>query len=283
MKTNIIYALSTAPFYAKTPHKQFHIDRFELYTAAISSLTRRAAGDETVMHCDSRGAEYFRSLGLDDLWDEIKLSVPDDLDGINPKMFWAAGKLFALQATLGATLMLDTDFIAWRLPKLESELIAAHREPLAQNIYPSISHFNMRDGYSFDKVKNYNVAPLNTAFLYINNDEFKQYYVERAMAFMKSALPCDDSLTYMVYAEQRLLAILAEHKNIKADTILEYEQVYTPQKLYSPQKNYTHIWGAKQIMRDNAEEQERFCEKCRQRIRADFPKWVHIIDVIERT
>ncbi|MCL1904065.1 MAG: hypothetical protein FWF94_06595 [Oscillospiraceae bacterium] len=293
MKLNVIYSLSTLPFFKKNPNGSFEMDKFELYTAALSSLTRKSkqeispkdglcssdgriltSGNTTIMHCDKRGAEYLRAKGVSDLWDEVLEDIPDDLEGINPLMFWAAGKLFALKNTKAPVLMLDTDFIAWQLPELGSSIVAAHREPLFEKTYPDVSRFQMNDSYTFNDKLDYTVQPLNTAFLYMNDDEFKDYYVEQSLDFMKSALPCDDYLTYMVYAEQRLLALLAAYKNIDVKTILCYEQ------LRLPQKRYTHTWGAKQVMRDNPSEEERFCEKCRNRIRKDFPKYEYIIDII---
>jgi hypothetical protein len=269
---NVIYSLSTAPFFAKNPDGEFAIDRFELCTAAISSLIRRRAGDNSVMHTDSRGAEYLGRIGLSGLWNEVAVTLPGDLDGINPLMFWAAGKLFALKAAACPLIMLDTDFIAWNLPALSDSIVAAHREDITPNVYPDISKFDMKN-YTFNRELNYTARPLNTAFLYMPDDEFKQYYIDCSMEFMKSAKPCGDYLTYMVYAEQRLLAMLAEYKNVKTDTLLDFE------KLHIPQKNYTHLWGAKQIMRNNPGENERFLEKCRLRFRKDFPEWEWIADL----
>ncbi|MCL1865958.1 MAG: hypothetical protein FWF82_00950 [Oscillospiraceae bacterium] len=298
-KLTVIYSLSTLPYYAKAKQEispkdglcssdgriltskepeslpgGFRLDRFELYTAALSSLTRRRDGNRTVMYCDSRGAEYFRKAGLLSLWDEVKTTIPDDLDGINPRMFWAAGKLYALNSTPCPLLMLDTDFIAWKLPEFDSDIVAAHREPLLQNIYPPVTTFRMKPDYIFDKRLNYSAEPLNTAFLYMDNDGFKQYYVHNAVRFMKSAESCGDYLTYMVFAEQRLLAILADNHKIKVGTVMEYGKQHA-------QKSYSHTWGAKQIMRNKPEQCERFCEKCRNRIRTDFPDWGFIIDLIK--
>jgi len=133
----------------------------------------------------------------------------------------------------------------------------------------------MREGYTFSPQWNYTVRPLNTAFLYIPNEEFKAEYIQHSIDFMKSAQDCNDYLTYMVYAEQRLIAMLAKHRGIPVDTILEWGD------LHAIQNSYTHTWGAKQVMRDNPTELERFCEKCRNRIKKDFPEWEHIINIIE--
>ena len=274
----VIYSLSTLPYHTKNPHGAFALDRVELYTAAISSLIRRAEGNVTIMHCDRAGAECLRQKGLTNLWNDVEITIPDDLGGINPLMFWAAGKLYALQATAAPLLMLDTDFIARKLPKTlggtasKNTVIAAHREDLAPHIYPDISHFDMNEDYRFNKQLDYTIRPLNTAFLYMNNDDFKRYYVDCAMEFMKSAKPGGDRLTYMVYAEQRLLAMLADYKKVEVETLLEYEQLQI-----KPQKYYTHLWGAKQVMRDNPREHERICQQCRARIRASFPDWEWVI------
>jgi hypothetical protein len=273
----VIYSLSTAPFFARNPHicnASFGIDRFELYTAALSSLIRRKSGNRTIMHTDSRGALYFGRVGLADLWDEIRVTIPDDLEGINPRMFWAAGKLFALRATPAPVLQLDTDFIAWRLPELADTAVAAHHEELTPHIYPSITTFKTRDSFIFDDSMNYSPKPLNTAFLYLPDEGFKQHYVEQSLNFMKSAQDCDDFLTYMVFAEQRLLAILANHRQVKVGTLFELCEAHV-------QRSYTHTWGAKQVMRDVPSEEERFCEKCRSRIRKDFPEREWIIERIE--
>jgi hypothetical protein len=226
------------------------------------------------MYCDTRGAQYLEGRGLRELWDELRITIPDDLGGINPHMFWAAGKLFALEQASCPVLMLDTDFIAWELPELNDGIVAAHREEMNERTYPPVSSFDMRD-YTFDDSLDYSPRPLNTAFLYISDEQFKQYYVHNAMSFMRAAEDNDDYLAYMVYAEQRLLAILAKHAGIKVKTLFEFKERYN-------QSRYTHTWGAKDTMRKNVGEYERFCDKCKARIKSDFPEWVHIIAKIER-
>ena len=275
-----IYSLSTAPFRCKNLQGEFKLDKFELYTAAISSLVQRLRHNhETLMHCDRLGRAYLERLSLLSLWNDVPVTIPDDLEGINPLMFWAAGKLFALRATPAPVLMIDTDFIAWELPQFsknseETAITAAHREELAEHIYPPITHFKMCEGFEFYRGMNYSPKPLNTAFLYLPCGEFKDYYTQRSLAFMKSAQNVDDFLTYMVFAEQRLLALLAAHKKVEVHTLFELSQAHE-------QRSYTHIWGAKQVMRDNPSELERFCEKCRARIRKDFPEWEWVINKIE--
>lgn len=270
-----IHIISTAPHYAKHPEAAYALDKFELYSAAISALNWRGFGDEITLVTDKRGREYIEKIGISDIWNSVLELIPDDLEGINPKMFWAAGKLFALREISAPVVMIDTDFILWERPDFpENRIIAAHRENLTSSVYPSLDYFKFKRRFSMENM-NEKVLPMNTAFLYLPEEDFKQYYVNRSIAFMKSALDVDDYLCYMVFAEQRLLSICAEEKKIGSQVLMDKDE------LFFPQKDFTHLWGAKQVMRDNLEQLHGFCERARERIKNSFPDYEHIIGKIE--
>ena len=71
-------------------------------------------------------------------------TVPDDLDGIDPEMFWAAGKLLALRQMDAPCAMIDTDLIVWSKPEFGRDIIAAHREDLNPDVYPPLEYFRLR-------------------------------------------------------------------------------------------------------------------------------------------
>jgi len=269
----IMYSLSAYPHCFKT-RSDYRMEKCELWTAAISSLVRRRSGDVTVIYCDNHAAAYLNKIGLSGLWNEVIIAIPDGFEGIDPNMFWAAGKLFALRAETAPLLMMDTDFIAWKLPVLSESIIAAHDEDLSPNVYPPTEYFRMKANYKFNGGYDYNVKPLNTAFLYLPDEAFKQYYVNCAIEFMKSAEQTGDRLCYMVYAEQRMLALCAEYKNQPVNTLLKQPG--------EPQQNYTHLWGAKRVMREVPAEYARFRDKCAERIKRDFPDYEYVIDIIDK-
>lgn len=272
---NAIHIISTAPYYAKNPSGAYSMDKFELYSAVISALNWRSFGGNISLAADNRGADYIESLGIASVWNKAERIIPDDLEGIDPKMFWAAGKLFALREKEAPVVMIDTDFIVWKKPELPTDrIVAAHRENLTPSVYPDLSTFKFSRPFSMENM-NEKVLPMNTAFLYLPNEDFKQYYVNRAIAFMKSAAKCDDYLCYMVFAEQRLLAICAEEKKIGSQVLMDKEE------LFFPRDDYTHIWGAKQVMRTNAGSLHDFCERARDRIRKDFKEYEFVIPKIE--
>lgn len=272
-----IHIISTAPFFAKHQDSEFSLDKFELYSMALSALSWRSFGDKIDLITDFKGREYINKLGIDCLWDNVRTLIPDDLEGINPKMFWAAGKIFALREVSAPIVMIDTDFIVWKKPELPTDrIVAAHRENITPSVYPELNYFNFKIPFSM-KNMNTSVHPVNTAFLYLPEEDFKQYYVNRSIAFMKSAADCDDYLCYMVFAEQRLLSVCAEEKKIGSQVLMDKDELF-----YS-QQDYSHLWGAKQVMRDNIDAMHDFCSRARERIRRDFKDYQHIIGLIENS
>lgn len=272
---NGFHSFSSAAFFAKNPGKKLTMSLPDIYCTVISALQWRKNGNSITMLTDSAGAELFSALGINDIWNDIKVVIPDDLDGIDPVMFWAGGKLIALQQFSAPCAMIDTDFIVWEDPPFEDKIIAAHEEDLMPSVYPDVSSFRLK-GKVLDEGLDYTTLPLNTAFLYIPDEDFKQYYTSRSIAFMKLAVYGGDYLTYMVFAEQRLLPMLAKRCGIGYTTLLDKD------RLFLPQSRYTHLWGAKQKMRDDKAQLDKFCERCRERIRKSYPEYEYIIGNIER-
>ena len=272
-----IHIISTAPFFAKNPSGAYRLDKFELYSAALSALNWRRMGNHIELITDTAGEKYITSLGISPLWNAVNRLVPDDLEGIDPKMFWAAGKLFALREVEAPVAMIDTDFILWKMPDLpENRIVAAHRENLTPSVYPPLNYFSFKRPFPMQGM-NETVLPMNTAFLYLPDESFKQYYVNKAIAFMKSAVSCDDYLCYMVFAEQRLLSICAEELKAGSQVLMDKDE------LFFPRDDYTHIWGAKQVMRKDAGSLNDFCQRARDRIKRDFPDYAYIIPLIEQS
>lgn len=251
-------------------------EKFDLFNTALSALCWRRYNGEIELICDKTAADYYDKIGITNIWDDIKITLPDDLEGINPRMFWAAGKLLALREVSAPVALLDTDFIVWKKLQFNENIIAAHREDLHPDVYPESDFFKMKPGYSFNKDFNYAALPLNTAFVYLPDEDFKQFYVSMAIEFMKSACDTDDNLRYMVYAEQRMLALCADYLNFEVETLLDKD------RLFEPQDDFTHLWGEKQKMRENPKSAKLFTDRCAKRIKEDFQDYEYIIKLIER-
>ena len=269
---NAIHIASAAPAFAKGKTK-VAVEDFDLYCTALSALCWKKFNGKITLCCDSAFAEYYEKIGFSALWDDVKVNVPDDLEGIDPLMFWAGGKLLALREVSAPTVMLDTDFIVWKTLDFGEEIIAAHRENISDGIYPPLSYFETKGHIIPDFSEE--VLPLNTAFLYIPDNDFKEFYTGQAISFMKSAVSCKDFLKYMVFAEQRLVAMCAEYTGTPVKTLLDKDM------LFRPQNGYTHLWGAKQAMRDNPQWRADFIGKCKERLLSEFPECGYLAEIIE--
>lgn len=269
---NAIHILSTAP--ARARGREYRAEDFDLYCMALSALTWRRHNGRIALCTDSEGAALCREAGLAALWDEVRACVADDLEGIDPEMFWAGGKLLALRDTPAPVVMLDTDFIVWKPLAFGGSVIAAHREELSEEVYPPLSYFSAR-GHIIPELDE-SVLPLNTAFLYLPNDDLREFYTAQAIAFMKSAQRCGETLRYMVFAEQRMAAMCAEYTRTPVETLLDHRS------LFCPQDDFTHLWGAKQQMRERPELRAELVAHCRRRLLRDFPEYGFIAQAIDR-
>lgn len=269
-----IHVNSTAPFFAKRKDGAYSIDKFDLYNAVLSALLWKKHNGSISYVTDKTGAAYIKSLGIEGVWDELLPIIDDKQEGINPYMFWAAGKLLALRDIPAPVAMVDTDFIVWEKLTFGDSIIAAHREDIREGVYPPKEYFRFKKRPDIDGL-DWSVLPLNTAFLYLPDESFKQYYVNRAISFMKQAADCGDYLCYMVFAEQRLLAMCAKELDMPVETLLDKDE------LFFRQNSFTHLWGAKQALRQDLGAMSDFCSRARNRIMEDFPDYAYVVGKIE--
>lgn len=260
----------TRPFFARFPGCSFAIEPFELLTSALSALAWRRENGPIRMICDSQAQRYYDSLGLSFLWDEgvhpLLDAMPDD---VSPMAFWAAGKLYALSAMPAPCVMIDTDFICWKpLAPLLNGLDAAaiHREDIAPDIYPDAHAFVQTHGFDLS-CWDWQVQPLNTALCYLADDAFRRYYTDTAIRFIRCSPAAEDPLTYMVFAEQRLLAMCAAQRGIRIAALSDLEALFTG----TQQGYFTHVWGFKRQLREDAALYADFCRRCAARLHRDFP------------
>lgn len=260
----------TRPFFARHPTgTPYHIDAAELLTTALSALVWRRENGSITMLCDTTAKDYYETCRLDFLWDGGIQPVLDEMDpAIDPVCFWAAGKLHALRAFGAPCVMLDTDFIVWHNLSARLSpypLAVIHREDIMPDIYPDASALHTHRPFDFSAL-DWSVRPTNTALAWFADADFVTYYTNTALDFMRAASPADHHLTYMVFAEQRLLPMLAKQQGLPICSLMELPELFS-----SGQDWFTHIWGFKQQMRQDTARYEAFCTRCANRLRHDFP------------
>ena len=261
------HSIWTRPFFARNPGASFSIEPFELFTTALSALQWRRNGGTITMITDGAGAAYYRMLGLEILWDggmQVTLDrIPAEID---PCVYWAAGKLFALRQMELPCVMMDTDFIVWRdiSSMLEGcDCAAIHREEILPGIYPPLEAFSFDADLGLGAL-DWTVQPLNTALSYFANTSLRDRYCAKAIQLMRHSPGARDVLIYMVLAEQRLLAMLAKDYDVRE--LASIVSLFT-----SGQQFFTHVWGFKQQMREEPDANDAFCRRCAARLTSDFP------------
>ena len=245
----------------------FFIEDFDILTTILSALKWREKNGKIKMATDTEGLKYYSDRGMTDIWDEITDELDEIPDMTDPEVFWAAGKIYSLASAPAA--VIDTDFILWDSVAFDKlgDLTVIHREELSQPIYPDINAFSMKRGYIFDPELDWRERPVNAAFYVIKNEDLRRNFVSAAKAFMENA-EGKDRLIYMVFAEQRLMAMTARRLGIEIDEFSDMERLFR-----DGDRSFTHIWGMKQQMRENNELRRAFCERCRARIISDFPEY----------
>lgn len=260
----------TRPFFARNgADAVYTVPPFELLTTALSALTWRRENGSIAMLCDNTAKDYYTSLGLTFLWDDGIHAVLEDIpQEIDATCFWAAGKLYALQHFDAPCVMIDTDFIVWRnlSDRLDGHnLMTIHSEDIMPDIYPGPEALTLHKPFDLTSL-DWTVRPANTALSYFGDRAFTEQYVQTAIDFMQAASPADNGLTYMVFAEQRLLSMLAARAHVPLDFFMDL-----PELFLSGQTWFTHIWGFKQQMMTDRAQYDGFCTRCAKRLMQDFP------------
>lgn len=266
----------TAPFFYLNKDKEYYIEDFELLTTILSALKWREHNGNIKMVTDTIGAEYYRNLGIDKIWNlgiEVSLDYIDE--GINSNVFWAAGKIYALRNQEAPSAMIDTDFIVWESIQdvlKSNDLAIIHKEEIIGEVYPYKNYFKMKSEYKFDEQWDWSILPCNTAFTYISNNDFKEYYTKSSIEFMRNLDSGKNKITNMVFAEQRLISMCAKKMNININEMMSLEKLFSRE-----QTLFTHTWGYKNLMKNNFSKRKSFCIKCINRIIKDYPEVEEVI------
>ena len=255
---------------------EFFIEDFDILTTILSALKWREKNGNITMVTDSRGLDFYKSRDLCKIWNEITTELDNIPEYVDPQKFWAAGKLYALKSFDSPIAVLDTDFIVWDRIAFDKlgDITVIHREELYSDVYPDIYHFKMMRGYVFNPDFDWSLNPANTAFYVLKNDRLKDIYIKEAENFIKNTAD-GDNLTYMVFAEQRLLPMCAKTMDVEVGEFSTLERLFE-----NGEKYFTHTWGMKKQMREDSALRHDFCLRCVRRIRDDFVDFVPLFSKI---
>ena len=254
------------------PRETFALEDFELFTLTLSALEWRKHNGSIKLVTDCIGVEYLYECGLSEAWNETEILL-DEMDGlnINEDVFWAGAKIYALSKQDAPCVMMDLDFILWKplnLSLYDKNLAVIHREDIYSPVYPSEEHFRFIDGWQLPKWLDWSERPCNGALVYFGSRKFIREYTAFALEFMQMADMQDDRLSCMVFIEQRWMSMCAKRLSVPIYELSSMAELFSDN-----QKYFTHLWGYKQILRDNPAQAEQFCRDCAKRLVHDFPEF----------
>jgi len=257
----------------RTPHgcDTVRLAEFEILTMALSALEWRAHNGPVTLVTDKVGASWARDHHLECVWSDVDESLTAMADApIDEVVYWAAGKLFALRRQTTPCVLLDLDFIVWHpldFTRYGTGVAAIHTEDIQPHLYPPPETFCLREGYALPGDLDETVRPINGALVYHGDVGFAQRYAQAAIDFMEHTAPGEgDNLPYMLFAEQRLLPMLAAKEGRPVYEIAPLHE------LFGKQKTFTHVWGYKDTLRRDERAREAFTAKLRRRLAKDFPE-----------
>ena len=255
------HVLLTAPIFRRFPERPFSLPEHEQWMARLSALLWKRLNGPIHLMTDRVGAAYMRSIGMDQVYDEIIDDLHDSY-GLNQEKYWASGKLLALSRLKAPCMIMDMDLAVWQPLALQGlPLAAAHIEHLNERFYPDPrTFFEMSPRYAFPEDWNYAAEPLNTAVMYIGNEELRQMYLKESFRFMQFERDTpDNGSNCMIFAEQRILAMCAARMGIQPTVLLDYDRLGDPQPLI------THTWSGKHVMNSVSKLADAFSACCRER------------------
>ena len=261
------YSVWSKPYLKNKKTKTYSMRDFELLTLILSVCVWQRYNGKALLIADKPALDYFQGKGLLSLFEGgvSELKVDDDID---TTVYWAGGKLYALKAIDRPMCMVDLDLIVWKSMEeyaKDADILVIHREEITDEIYPDPLAFEYKDGYELSGDLDKSVLPCNTAMLYFNDIDFIHEYANEAIRFMKGTAPSSDNLNRMVFAEQRMISMMAAKrgKNIKS--------IFPLASDIGLQDMFTHLWGHKNVLKYNYEERVRFCKKVINRLRYEYP------------
>lgn len=242
---------------------------FEILTMALSACVFRRLGYPMTLITDTKGAQFMQKIGVLQCYDNVYTTL-DRLTGVNPSIFFAAGKNLAYEMMTTPCVSIDLDAVVWRMPEFDefnTDLVVLHEDFIEWDCYHSSKELYGELGFKSD-LWNWGVRPFNVAVLLFNNSYLRTAYTSLSQMFMENYSrfysrdylqeQSKDIVKYgrhprvfeQIFAEQQLLAMIANRMKAKVCTISSIDKA-TDHLMSNPL--VTHLWGIKTVYRSNME------------------------------
>lgn len=242
------------------------VSDYELLTMGLSVAQFRKLGYKMTLVTDSIGAQFYEQLGVTCLYDEV-LTDLDKVAGVDPNIFWAAGKLYAYELMPTPSISIDLDAVVWGIPDGLDEHVydvgVLHEDFSDWDCYHSSKELYGDLGFksgSWD----WDVIPYNVGVLWFNNDMLVSMYVSLSQAFMENytRFYTREMMTKrsrglvkkgrrarvfeQIFAEQQLLSMVADRAGAR---VYKFTEIDKSIDYIKPNKYVSHLWSMKSVYR----------------------------------
>lgn len=229
---------------------------------------------------DSVGARFVERLGLEPFYNGgISTTLDRVPQVIPPRVFWSAGKLFALRETEGACVSLDCDAILWRPLSRGLKAAALHSECTEWVYYRRNRERYERFGFGGSEW-DWETPPYNAGIVFLRDPAGASAYGETAVRFMhdfgrwlarhgESGAAVEDHQDAMLFAEQRLLPMVLATRGVRLTALGELHPC-APQLRRNAR--CTHLWFSKRWYDACAEARRAYCRHLEQHVARRHPE-----------
>ncbi len=194
---------------------------YQIFYTILSILRWKQFNGPIKLYTDTIGLQFYKSLGIDKLYDEINTEVLDNYTEIDAAHFWTSGKIHCLQFETEPFTFLDQDFIVrGKIPNYNTDLAIGHWEIPRGYYYftreqfnREVSHYKLPDDY------NPNAWIPNTSFMQINNIEVIKNYVEEHKKMVSTNQEVPE--WFWLLTDQGVLGHTIRHFNYSVDSLTD--------------------------------------------------------------
>ena len=256
---------------------------FEWLTWLAGLLQAKTQGP-TVLVADPRGVDFVKKAGLYDLYDEVVLGLEDIPKQIDPQIFWAAGKLYAIPLLKRLNkhnprehkiCSLDWDCIPWTYPTHTDRAMCLNLEqldwPWYKDCRPKYERF-------VPEPVSWKLQPANNGAIIFEKYQDMLAYSSLSIAFMQRFSKAAEQGSYfsqprhvygdaMTFAEQQLLPTAVHNSGQRLVPMLQAGE----DGFLLENRFMTHLWTTKTLYRAFPEARVHFTNQLVRLLRDKFP------------
>tara|TARA_R110000772_G_scaffold249530_2_gene363805 strand:- start:5159 stop:6028 length:870 start_codon:yes stop_codon:yes gene_type:complete len=246
-----------------------------LMAMVASAVCWKDLGGKIDLVIDKKIHKHFIDLGFGCLYDEvIPLEMPKSID---PRFFWASGKMLAFDCYNEPIASIDPDLMVWKQLEYEdSDVVMFHEDDQNMKYYRDPEKHTRH----FDESYNLKSQPFNAAFLLFNDMDFKRYSTKKWMSFMEKHKKYSDGISLkpsgetQVFLEQAGISCFANKQGKTIKTIFD-----NPGSGETIDNEFCwHIWGLKGLLKPKALKKE-INKKIIKNMGAEIFKIMNILEV----